>query len=197
MTTTDKPRTMLTRFCSAVAVSAVMLGTAVLAAPAASAAPLATGAPGSAFTMYDVDGNGLDPHAADTTGPAGVPDGHVDQNVITVGGRLLWLYDENQDWQPDKFGNDNNGDGRADLWGLDPNQDWRPDSWLFDPAVFAAAPTFGPGMTITIVGQPLGTSWTDLVDTVNNQGGIVTDPCAFYNGMALAGSNIGCGYRPA
>ncbi len=163
----------------------------LVALPAASAA--------ETFTMYDVDRDErLDPYAADVS----PKNGHVDQNVITIDGALLWLYDADEDYRPDAYGNDNNGndnngDGYADLRGHDPNEDRVVDSWVHDPAVFAAQPTFSPGLTLVIQSEPLGTSIYDVIDTVNANGGIVTDPCAFYNGIALSGTNVGCSYRPA
>src|SRR3954471_22163597 len=59
-----------------------------------------------------------------------------------------------------------------------------------------STPTFGGSLTINIAGQKLGASWTELVATVNNQGGIATDPCAFYHGVALSGTHIACRFRP-
>jgi hypothetical protein len=157
----------------------------LIALPAASAS--------QTFDMYDVDRNGfLDPYVADASG-----NGIADQNVVLANGALLWLYDSDEDRRPDAYGNDNNGDGHADLWGHDANEDWVVDSWAYDPAVFAAQPTFSPGLTLVIQSQPLGTSIYDVIDTVNANGGIVTDPCAFYNGIAFSGTTVGCSYQPA
>jgi hypothetical protein len=176
------PRLVL-RSAATVVTAAASLS--LVALPAASAA--------EAFDMYDVDRNEqLDPYAADSSG-----NGHVDQNVVTVDGALLWLYDADEDYRPDAYGNDNDGDGRADLWGHDPNEDRVVDSWVYDPAVFAAQPTFAPGLTLVIQSEPLGTSIHDVIDTVNANGGIVTDPCAFYNGIAFSGTNVGCTCRLA
>ncbi len=172
----------------------VLRATATVAAAASlSLVALPVASASESFDMYDVDRNGLlDPYAADSSG-----NGHVDQNVVTVNGALLWLYDADEDYRPDAYGNDNNGDGYADLWGHDPNEDWVVDSWVYDPAVFAAQPTFSPGLTLVIQSEPLGTSIYDVIDTVNANGGVVTDPCAFYNGIAFSGTNVGCSYRPA
>jgi hypothetical protein len=156
------------------------------------AMPAASAAEPDPFNMYDVDQNGLDPYAADTSG-----NGHVDQNIVTVNGALLWLYDENENWWPDSYANDSNGDGHPDLWAHDPDENGVIDSWSYDPAVFRSQPTFQPGLTLVIESQPLGTSVQDVIDTVNANGGIITDPCAFYNGMAFVGTNVGCTYARA
>ena len=172
--------------------AATVAGTVAAAATLSLVALPAAGA-AETFDMYDVDRDErLDPYAADSSG-----NGYVDQNVITVNGALLWLYDADEDYRPDAYGNDNNGDGHADLWGHDPNEDWVVDSWVYDPAAFAAQPTFSPGLTLVIQSQPLGTSIHDVIDTVNANGGIVNDPCAFYNGIAFSGTDVGCSYRPA
>lgn len=176
----------LRRSCTAVlgAVAAVA-GLSLTAAPAASAA--------APFDMYDVDQDGwYDPYMADSSG-----NGVADQNIVTVDGALLWLYDQNENYWPDAYGNDNNGDGYADLWGYDPNEDGVIDSWVYDPAVFAYQPTFQTGLTIVIESQPLGTSVDDIIVTVNANGGIVTDPCAFYYGIAFSGTTVGCHYAAA
>ena len=128
-----------------VAVAASVAGATLFALPAA--------AEGRPFDMYDVDGNGLDPYAADTPGYEHPyqNNGHVDQNVITVNGALLWLYDRDEDSRPDAYGTDGNGDGWADLWGYDANEDYVVDSWAYDTAVHSRQTTFV--VTTTVVQQ--------------------------------------------
>jgi hypothetical protein len=149
--------------------AARILATLVLAGVAAVVTAAPAAAAGGIARMYDIDGNGrLDPGVRDTN-----RDGWLDQNVVVSAGRLIWLFDQNQDSLVDQYGADGTGDGRVDLWFLDNNQDGRIDETRYDTASYPSyvRPIDIRGRSLTIAASP----WTPG-DTV--RAGLRLDPCA-------------------
>lgn len=164
-------------------VGAAVLGALLLFAGWGPAVAVASADAGSIPYLYDVDGNDVyDPYLYDVTGPDGVPDGHIDQNWVTLTGlqRNGWLTDRNQNTLTDLIIVDFNVDTKPDSYFWINETDGQVLDYWLDPAVFPNVNIFAGkpgGLSLQIFNDPLGTSPNDLVDTVDNGGGIVTNPC--------------------
>ena len=133
--------------------------------------------------MYDIDGDGrIDPSVHDTNG-----DGWLDQNVVVLAGSFAWLFDQNQDSRVDQYGIDGTADGRVDIWMFDSDQDGTVEATSYDAAAYPTDATVSlppAGVSFTIAAAPF-----TVGDAVAAG---LTDPCAFYNGVAMSGTNVSC-----
>jgi hypothetical protein len=179
-----------TQVLRALAATSVAIGLVALPTSFASAAPP---------SLYDLDGNGAtDQHAGDVTGSDGKPDGYLDQNVLTVGGKLVWLLDGDQDTVWDGLSTDNNNDGRPDLWAEDKDENGVVEEWVYDETVFPVAPRFDENSTLVIrVNEGVGFDVDAAVARTEPAGDTTTDPCMLLSAAPFAESSLGCSYRAA